>query len=213
MINRRVLRFLKFVSCGFLLAIPAVGCNMSVEKTTSTGGASAPVTPNVADVVVADQGLVVTKPVVGNTSPLLQVDNCYLAGQPQAEDLAAFKAAGVTKVISLRDPSEIDWDEQAAVEAAGMEFVQIPMGKPDQMTDEKIKQVCDLLQQAKEQDTKVVLHCGAAVRASAVWMAHYCVSQNASWPEAEAFATKLVAVPDAWKAPVKTYVEQNASRN
>lgn len=158
-------------------------------------------------------GLAVSNPAVGNTSPLLQVDNCYLAGQPQVEDFAAFKAAGVTKVISLRDPSEINWDEQAAVEAAGMEFIQIPMGKPDQLTSEKIEQVCDLLQQAKEQDTKVVLHCGAAVRASAVWMAHYCVSQNASWLEAEAFATNLVKVPDAWKAPVKTYVEQNASRN
>lgn len=211
MINRRALRFLQLLGCGIGLAIPTAGCQMSVETTTSSGGASAPAMPS--NVTKTAPGLAVSNPAVGNTSPLLQVDNCYLAGQPQVEDFAAFKAAGVTKVISLRDPSEINWDEQAAVEAAGMEFIQIPMGKPDQLTSEKIEQVCDLLQQAKEQDTKVVLHCGAAVRASAVWMAHYCVSQNASWLEAEAFATNLVKVPDAWKAPVKTYVEQNASRN
>jgi protein tyrosine phosphatase (PTP) superfamily phosphohydrolase (DUF442 family) len=209
MINRRTLRFLQLLGFGIGLAIPTVGCQMSVETTTSSGGT--PAMPS--NVTKTAPGLAVSKPAVGNTSPLLQVDNCYLAGQPQVEDFAAFKAAGVTKVISLRDPSEINWDEQAAVEAAGMEFVQIAMGKPDQLTAEKIEQVCDLLQQAKEQDTKVVLHCGAAVRASAVWMAHYCVSQNASWLEAEAFATNLVKVPDAWKAPVKTYVEQNASRN
>lgn len=195
------------------VTLPILGCSLGVESTHSMSGPSAAGTSGPGSSAEVSPGPVVTKPVVGSTSPLLQVDKCYLAGQPQAEDFAAFKAAGVKKVISLRDPGEVNWDEKAAVEAAGLEFVQIPMRSPDQMTEEKIKQVCDLLQQAESNDEPVLLHCGAAVRASAVWLAHYCVSQNVSWAQADGVAATLANVPDAWKAPAKSYVEQTVAGN
>lgn len=212
---RRTLRYIAILMSGLVVAIPNLGCNIGVETTQSTGGGPSPTNPanpsNAAS--AAKLGPTVTKPAVGNVTPLLQVDNCYLAGQPQVADLEAFKAAGVKKIISLRDPSEINWDERAAVEAAGLEFVQIPMRSPDQMTAEKITEVCSLLQQAEENDELVVLHCGAAVRASAVWLAYYCVSKKATWQDAETVATSLVKVPASWTDPVKSYVEQNVAGN
>lgn len=200
-----------------VLTVASIGCNVGVDTSQSpsqTNGKSTGQTTGQSTGQSTGPSLpTVTAASVGSTKPLLKVDHCYLAGQPQADDFAAFKAAGVKKVISIRDPSEVSWDERSAVEAAGMEFVQIPMRSPDQMTDEKIKEICELLQQAEEQDETVVLHCGAAVRASAVWLAHYCVSRKASWEEAEVVAATLVEVPDAWKAPVKSYVEKHVSRN
>ncbi|MDP1563786.1 MAG: sulfur transferase domain-containing protein [Pirellulaceae bacterium] len=209
MLNILAVRNITPIVSGFVLTVALVGCNVGVD----TGQLKGQSNGQSASESSGQSLPTVTAATVGNTKPLLQVEHCYLAGQPQADDFVAFKAAGVKKVISIRDPSEVNWDERAAVEAAGMEFVQIPMRSPDQMTEDKIKEICELLQQADEQDEMVVLHCGAAVRASAVWLAHYCVSRKASWEEAEAVAATLVEVPDAWKAPVKSYVEKNVSRN
>lgn len=161
----------------------------------------------------AGVSLSVTKPTIGSTQPLLKVESCYLAAQPPAEDFAAFKTAGIKKVISLRDPSEINWDEKSAAEAAGLEFVQIPLGSPAQLTNEKLDQICDLLRESRQKEEPVVLHCGAAVRASAVWLAHYCLDHQATWEQADKFSASLVNVPEAWKTPVKAYVEQKASGN
>ncbi len=147
---------------------------------------------------------------LGTTSPVFQQGQCYLAGQPQEADFATMKESGVTKVISVRDPQEVQWDEKAAAEAAGLEFVQVPIGAPDQMTDEKIAQVCSLLHEAAEQDQIVVLHCGVAVRAAAVWMAYHCVKEEASWEESEARVAGMLNLPDNWKIPVKRFVDSNS---
>jgi hypothetical protein len=94
-----------------------------------------------------------------------------------------------------------------------MEFVQIPLGSPDQMTDETLQSVCRLLREADQQEDTVVLHCGAAVRAAAVWMAYHCTEADGTWEESEALVAQMVRVPDAWKTPVKKFVQETAARN
>lgn len=191
--------------------LTAAGCSSSTE--TAGPGSGGPSTG--AAVLAPGAGgaaATVQTATLGSTKPVFLIDQCYLAGQPQAEDFAAIKAAGVTKVISVRGDGEIDWDARAAAEAAGLEYHQIPVGSPEQLTEDKIAEVCALLKAAKEADQPVVLHCGVAARASAVWMAFHCLEQQASWEDCEALVAQMVRLPDYWKAPVKAYIEKVAAR-
>jgi len=183
----------------------AVGCTPSTETASPGSAVGQAVQAGLSQVVVE-----VKTATLGSTKPVFLVDRCYLAGQPQAEDFAAIKAAGVTKVICVRGAGEIDWDARAAAEAAGLEYFQVPVGSPEDLTEDKIAQVCALLKAAKDADQPVVLHCGVAARASAVWMAYHCLEQQSSWEDCEALVAQMVRLPDYWKAPVKAYVERAA---
>jgi uncharacterized protein (TIGR01244 family) len=99
-----------------------------------------------------------------------------LAGQPAPEDLATWKAQGVKTVVNLRKPDEIDWDEQAAVEAQGMRYVALPFQSGEELTDEIFDRVRELLGDAEQQP--LVLHCGAAVRVGAVWLPYRVLDQG-----------------------------------
>lgn len=209
--NRAVTRawvYLAWLGCACGLAL--VGCAPATDTVGpgTAGQAAGPATGAGAGEVATE----VKTATLGSTKPVFLVDQCYLAGQPQAEDFAAIKAAGVTKVISVRGEGEIDWDARAAAEAAGLEYFQIPVGSPEELTEDKIAQVCTLLKAAKEADQTVVLHCGVAARASAVWMAFHCLEQQGSWEESEALVAQMVRLPDYWKAPVKAYVEKAAAQ-
>ncbi len=82
----------------------------------------------------------------------------------------ALTERGVKTVVCLRKPGEVDYDEQAAVEAAGMNFVSIPFDTADELTDDVFDRVRATL--AEHGDEPLVLHCGRANRVGAVWMVH-----------------------------------------
>lgn len=56
------------------------------------------------------------------------MDGIYCSGQPSADQFAQLKGAGVTRVVSLRSPTEPDtgWEEAKAKEL-GLEFVRVPV--------------------------------------------------------------------------------------
>ncbi|KLU04857.1 secreted glycosyl hydrolase [Rhodopirellula islandica] len=95
----------------------------------------------------------------------------WLAGQPDAQGLAAAKKAGVTRVITLRSERELDFDDEALVKEAGLEFHAIRFGGHQQMTDQKIDRIRELLKTARH-DAQILLHCASANRVGAVWIAH-----------------------------------------
>lgn len=95
----------------------------------------------------------------------------WLASQPDAKGLAAAKEAGVTRVITLRSEREIDFDDEAMVKDAGLEFHAIRFGGHQQMTDAKLDELRRLLRSARP-DEQVLLHCASANRVGAVWIAH-----------------------------------------
>lgn len=215
-VNRAAARaWLCLALLGCVCGWAVVGCAPATDTAgpgTGPGAAGSGATGQAAAAGAGGVATEVKTATLGSTKPVFLVDQCYLAGQPQAEDFAAIKAAGVTKVISVRGEGEIDWDARAAAEAAGLEYFQIPVGSPEELTEEKIAQVCALLKTAKEADQTVVLHCGVAARASAVWMAFHCLEQQGSWEESEALVAQMVRLPDYWKAPVKAYVEKAAAQ-
>jgi uncharacterized protein (TIGR01244 family) len=86
-------------------------------------------------------------------------------GQPSAEQVAALKAAGCEVVVDNRDPMEPrPFDEPAAVRAAGMEYVNIPIVH-GAVTADTMKQMHAAARRLAGR--KALLHCGSGNRTAA----------------------------------------------
>jgi uncharacterized protein (TIGR01244 family) len=90
----------------------------------------------------------------------------YFAGQLNEEALKQFAGFGVKTVVNLREPATNSFDEKPIIEKAGMTYVQAPMDLeiPDASTLRKIMGALD-----RANDAPVLLHCGDANRAGAIW--------------------------------------------
>jgi uncharacterized protein (TIGR01244 family) len=155
-----------------LLTAALAGCSASTADTSTANnsstpeagsGAKAPRTQDAEPAALREAEL-------GSTNNVHAVGNIYLAGQPTPDDMNALTERGVKTVVCLRKPGEVDYDEQAAVEAAGMNFVSIPFDTADELTDDVFDRVRATL--AEHGDEPLVLHCGRANRVGAVWMVH-----------------------------------------
>lgn len=86
----------------------------------------------------------------------------YAAGQPAATDWAAIAARGVTTVINLRPPAEMQGrDEAAEVRAAGMEYRELPVDGAAGITPESARRLAGLLAAAPG---PVLVHCSSSNR-------------------------------------------------
>jgi uncharacterized protein (TIGR01244 family) len=119
----------------------------------------------------------------------------YMAGQPTQEGLARAKSLGVTRVINLRTQMEMDnrdivpFDEAAAVEALGLEYVHIPLGGPNTpYTPAAVDQFANSLASA---EGNVLLHCTVAWRATHLWTAYLIKHQQLSFVDAVDIGRKL----------------------
>ncbi|HET9425836.1 MAG TPA: sulfur transferase domain-containing protein [Gemmatimonadaceae bacterium] len=113
-------------------------------------------------------------------------EDFFIGGQPTVKALRAMKSEGVTTVINLRMPQEmerIDFDEKKLVEELGMKYVHIPMrGGTGEMSysPATLARFTEAIQSA---NAKVLVHCTIAWRASHIWAA-YLIQEGV--PEAEA---------------------------
>jgi len=83
-------------------------------------------------------------------------------GQPTAAHLAAFKAAGGGIVLDLRNPMEPrPVDEPGAARAAGLEYVNVPVGTGT-LDDTTLERILAVLRGAGER--QVFVHCGSGNR-------------------------------------------------
>jgi uncharacterized protein (TIGR01244 family) len=98
----------------------------------------------------------------------LQVNPEFCTGaQPRLEAFAKLKADGVKSVLNLRQPSEHRAaDEQAAVEAAGMKYFNIPVVYRDP-TDADVDSFLKITDNAANRP--MFIHCTAAIRVGAFW--------------------------------------------
>jgi uncharacterized protein (TIGR01244 family) len=89
-------------------------------------------------------------------------------GQPTPEEIAALAAAGYRTVINLRGTEEpgFEW-EKAAVEGAGMRYVQIPITGAADLTRETVVRFDEALGTALHEG-KVLLHCATGNRNGAL---------------------------------------------
>jgi protein tyrosine phosphatase (PTP) superfamily phosphohydrolase (DUF442 family) len=90
-------------------------------------------------------------------------------GQPSANNLAAFKAAGGQIVLDLRDPMEPrPLDEAGQARALGLEYVVVPV-TPGTMNDATLDRILGVLRAAR--DRTVFVHCGSGNRVGGALLA------------------------------------------
>ena len=146
---------------------------------------------------------------LGQTRNVHACGNLFLAGQPTQADIATIKAKQVKRVITLRADGEIDWDEGAAVEGAGLQFVEIPFRSPDSLTDDVFGKVRKLLQDADK--TPTLLHCGSANRVGAVWLTYRVLDEGVpseiALKEAETIGLRSAAL----EAKALDYIKRHKS--
>lgn len=118
-------------------------------------------------------------------------DNRYVGSQPDADDFAELKAAGITKVINFRTPPEMDdlgFDEPQILEDLGIEYVHIPMGGDEYgYTSEQVDALVSALDDPNE---KVLLHCTIGWRASIVTVAYLVREEGVPLDEAMTHAQR-----------------------
>lgn len=144
---------------------------------------------------------------LGTTPNVHAAGPVWLCGQPSPEDLQLARQKGIAVVLSLRLPDEISWDEEKAAKQAGLEFQRLAFTTADTMTDEILDAARDILKQAQRDGKPVILHCGAANRVGAVWLAHCMLDRGLSQAEAEREAAQVGLKTASLKKRALEYVK------
>ena len=134
------------------------------------------------------------------TEKLFQHENVYIGPQPKYDDFATIKAAGITSVINMRTPKEIDkldFYEDYLLKKAGIDYHMIPIGSGEfKYSPAKLEEFAQLME---ANQGKVLLHCGSGHRASQLWAA-YLVKYKGKSPD-EALA--MVKDMGWWPMPME----------
>lgn len=110
-------------------------------------------------------------------------------GQPRIDHFAELKARGVKTVLNLRTPGEHRAaEEQAAVEAAGLKYVNIPVvyRTPTAAQVDEFLRITD-----DPANRPMFIHCTAAIRVGAFWLIRRVVRDGWTWDAALAEARKV----------------------
>jgi protein tyrosine phosphatase (PTP) superfamily phosphohydrolase (DUF442 family) len=114
--------------------------------------------------------------IVGLPNAAEPIPGVVTGGQPTAAHLAALRAAGCDVIIDSRDPMEPrSIDEPAAVRAAGMEYVSLPIVRGAATVD-TMKRVHEVLRGLKGK--KALLHCASGNRTAAAMIPYLMLDQG-----------------------------------
>ncbi|MEZ6233212.1 MAG: sulfur transferase domain-containing protein [Phycisphaerales bacterium] len=122
----------------------------------------------------------------------------HIAGQPSREAFEAFGDMGVTLVVNLRGPSEMDdrdevpFDEAALLGELGIEYLWLPLSTPEHPYEPRV--VDEFAAALARHDGPVLLHCTVAWRASLVWAAYLVRHRGLSLEEAIEHAGAIVSM-------------------
>lgn len=110
-------------------------------------------------------------------------------GQPRIDHFTELKAQGIRTVLNLRTPGEHRAaEEQAAVEAAGLRYVNIPVVYRTP-TAEQVDEFLRITDDAANRP--MFIHCTAAIRVGAFWLIRRVVRDGWTWDAALAEARKV----------------------
>ncbi|MEE3373111.1 MAG: methyltransferase domain-containing protein [Planctomycetota bacterium] len=146
----------------------------------------------------------IEKAMLGETRNVHQCGKLYLAGQPKRGDLARIKAQGIKRIVTLRQDTELDWDQAAAARDLGLEFIKVPFRAPNTLTDEVFDKVRTLLRDTA--NTPTLLHCGSANRVGAVWLTFRVLDQKVPLATALLEARKIGLTTVAYERRATAYV-------
>lgn len=158
-----------------------------------------------AAAVMAD--VEVTAISIGEIRNVHEVGTFLTAGQPTEADFALLRDRGVRTVISLRRDSEVtQFDEASLVEGLGMNFVSVPIGGPDTLTDGVLDSVRASLNNS---EGPILMHCGSANRVGGVWIAWRVLDGGVSVDQAVAEANEIGLRTPGYKDRALDYAERN----
>jgi uncharacterized protein (TIGR01244 family) len=133
----------------------------------------------------------------------------FIGGQPTSDALRQLVSEGVTTIINLRTPREMDnrkvvpFDEAALLSELGVEYIHVPLdGMANPYTPEAVDKVAAAISSAKG---KVLLHCTIAWRASHMWAAYLVKHKGYSLEDALRHAEAINF--NGYKAPDPQPVE------
>jgi uncharacterized protein (TIGR01244 family) len=116
-------------------------------------------------------------------------DEIATAGQPTAAQLADAAREGIKTIIDLRAANEPrGYDEAAAVEAAGMEYVLIPV-TPVSLNDAAFDKFLALMRDATRRP--VLVHCASANRVGGLLLPYFLLDEKLSEPAALKLAQQV----------------------
>ena len=141
---------------------------------------------------------------LGELARVHLVGDLYVAGQPSQADLEAASAMGVKTVVSYRKPGEsVGFDEAKVVADLGMTFVAEPWKAPAELTDDALAGMRKTLGSASR---PMLVHCGSANRAGAVWAAYRALDEGVAIDTAIKEAKQIGLSSEAFEARIREYV-------
>ena len=111
----------------------------------------------------------------GAAERVTRVSRLWFAGQPDLEGLEAARDNGVSLVINMREPGELDWDEAAAVESLGMRYANVPIPRQGPLPASALEEVEQLVKE--HPDEQILIHCASGQRAAG-WLATHMTSRH-----------------------------------
>ncbi len=131
----------------------------------------------------------------------------YLGGQPSRADLAAAaRYPGIESVLDLRRESENrGFDEAAELDRLDIEYENVPVGGPDQLTDEALDESLRIIRTSEK---PLLVHCASGNRVGAVWMAWRMLEDGYTAERAEAEARLAGLRNDEFIPVVLDYVQR-----
>lgn len=152
-------------------------------------------------------------------------DDLFISGQPTEAGIRALHDQGVTTIVNLRTPPEmqrVPFDEAALAAQLGMKYVYLPVrGSGDfPYSPATVEKFAEALRQA---NGKVLLHCTVAWRASHLWAAYLIAKRGVAEDSALANARAINLMDDhhpagGGKMPVEEFLgrplrhDDNSSR-
>lgn len=126
-------------------------------------------------------------------------DDLFIAGQPTERGLREMKRLGVTTIISLRMPQEMErmgFDEPKLIAELGMKYVPIPTRGGDGEQSYSPQTLRKFAEAMKAAEGKVLLHCTIARRASHIWAAYLIQEHGVADADALAHARAINLMDD-----------------
>ena len=130
------------------------------------------------------------------------------AGQPTVEQFAAIQAAGYPTIVNLALPTSTNAipNEQAIVEALGINYVHIPVIW-EEPTFEDLDRFFEVLEQNANQ--KVFVHCAMNMRVSAFIYLYRVIQQPVAEETAKQTMEQIWQPNEVWQAFIES-VKQRA---
>jgi uncharacterized protein (TIGR01244 family) len=120
------------------------------------------------------------------------------AGQPSDEAWADIREAGFKAVLNLRTEQEGSLEERAKVEAAGLEYFNIPIGS-DGIHESQVELFSKILGDSTKRP--LLIHCASSNRVGAMWFIHEVLGEGKD---------ESSALEEARKAGLKSSLEPAA---